>query len=511
MSAPATPPLIILGIDAGDPTLIERWAREGYLPTVASIMERGSWGKTCGIDLLNEHGSMISLLSGVSCREHGFYYSRQLRPNTYDLHTTTGRDAHTLPFWSHLRHGGKKVAIVDAPDIFPVEGVDGIQLADWASHNPRFEASAAPETLLTDVRRIFGPRMVIEEKPGGTAADNREIHKRLLERAEKKGTLCRELCSRDHFDLVTVVFSESHPALHQFWDLREEAGEPPPEWPEAPHAIRDVYQAIDRQLGLLLEVLPSPANVFIVTSVGVSEQYPTMELTNVFCRKLGYQACPEPGRVSLSPMGWLRRLVPESWRIAVSRNFSRETRERLLAEQFRSSTNWKKTTLFAIPSLYTGMLRVNLRGREPEGIVAPGEEYEALLDRAQADLEQLVDPQTGEAAVERVVRTAAVFGGGPPDRLPDLMVVWKPGNHFVRRVVHPSTELLQEKPEFYRSTHHCDHGFVAAAGPALQQRGALPDIEVLDLAPTFLKLLDEPVPETLTGQEIRSLLADRAK
>lgn len=39
-------PLVILSLDAGDTDFIERWAKEGYLPAIAAIMERGCWGKT---------------------------------------------------------------------------------------------------------------------------------------------------------------------------------------------------------------------------------------------------------------------------------------------------------------------------------------------------------------------------------------------------------------------------------------------------------------------------------
>jgi hypothetical protein len=45
-------PLVILGIDAGDPVFIQRWGQEGYLPTIASILERGCWARTGGPELV---------------------------------------------------------------------------------------------------------------------------------------------------------------------------------------------------------------------------------------------------------------------------------------------------------------------------------------------------------------------------------------------------------------------------------------------------------------------------
>ena len=91
------PPLIILGIDAGDPVFIRRWAAQGYLPAIASIMERGCWARTAGPELISEHGVWMSLFSGLSRSQHGYYYFRQLNPGTYDLMLLSGPDINAPP------------------------------------------------------------------------------------------------------------------------------------------------------------------------------------------------------------------------------------------------------------------------------------------------------------------------------------------------------------------------------------------------------------------------------
>lgn len=501
-------PLVILGLDAGDPRFIQRWAQEGYLPTIASTMKRGCWGQTAGPELITEHGVWVSLFSGVSRSRHGYYFLRQLKPGTYDLQTVTGLDADAQPFWFHLRGQDKKVAIIDVPDAFPLVGLPGIQMADWAPHYPLYSPSAEPAWLLKDVRRVFGTRMTIDEKLNSNLNQDWQIYRRLLERIEKKGALCRYLLAQDRFDLVFIVFGESHMAGHQFWKYRPEAkaaGAAAVET-ELTHGIRDIYQAIDRQMGLLLAQLPDNANTFVISSVGIRDQCPTGGLIEAFCRQLGYQASPGPPRLSRRPIDVIRRFVPETWRIALSRNLPREVRERLLADQFRHGTDWQKTAAFAIPSLYTSFVRVNLRGREPQGIVKPGTEYEALLDRLEADLRQLIDPESGEPAVERVARAIDLFGGEPPVSLPDLFVEWKPTTHFIQRVLHPRAELVQQRPEFFRGSDHSQNGFVAAAGPSIRTKGPVSDVPLLDLAPTFLYLMAQRIPQKLTGKVIEAVI-----
>lgn len=510
----AAAPLVILGLDAGDHRFIERWAREGHLSTIASLMDRGCWGKTAGPELLSEHGVWVAVFSGLSRGQHGYYHFRQLGPGTYDLENVTGRDIQAPPFWSHLAGSGKKLAIVDAPDVHPRRGIDGVQLANWAGHSwapgdPAFRVSAEPPGVLRDVRRVVGPPIRLREDLHASVRQDRRFYRRLLRRIERKGAVCRYLLGRDHFDLVVAVFTESHWAGHQFWRYRPEVlpADAPPGAVELAYATRNVYRAIDRQLGLLLAMLPARANVFVVSSVGMEDHYPTGGLVEALCRRLGYQATPDTASGPWTPLALARRALPETLRIALSRRLPRDARERLLADQFRRGTDWAGTTAFAIPSAFTSFLRINLEGREPRGLVHPGAQYRALLDRLEADLYQLVDPQTGDAAVKDVARSERVFGT-VPERLPDLFVKWAASPRFVPRLVHPQAELVQQKPEFYRGSDHSEHGFIAAAGPAIQARGAIDDVALLDLAPTFLTLLGQPVPRMLSGTPLAGIALD---
>lgn len=500
-------PLVILGLEAGDADLIEQWAEEGHLPTIAAIMERGCWGRLTGPEMVSEHGVWVSLLSGVSRGRHGYYYWRPLKPGTYELQLTDLQNLGVLPFWSCFRGQQKKAAIIDPSESYPFAGMPGVQLANWAPHNPRFPTCAIPAGLLDDLRRRFGPPMYVEERVDSSFDRDRRIHQGLLKQIEQKGALSRYLITRDRYDLIVITFFESHVAGHQFLKYRPPGrGVDGARESELAGAIREVYRSIDRQMGLLLDELPAESNVFVVSNVGLQEDYPTRKLLEAFCRQLGYQVPVESSSHRLGPLAWARGVMPESWRLAASTRLPRRIRERLLAEQFREGTNWLETTAFPITSLYTGFLRVNLRGREPQGIVEPGAEYHALLDRLEDDLRRLIDPQANQPAVKKIDRTVELFGSGPPFSLPDLFVEWSPTPYIKRRVVHPKAVLVQENLDYTRGSHHTHQGFVAAAGSRIQEQGRLGDIEVLDLAPTFLFLADEPAPQIMSGKRIESMI-----
>ncbi len=505
-------PLVIFAVDALDAAGSEAWEREGRLPNITAIMRRGCWGRIAGRELVSPQGAWLSFYSGMSPHEHGLYFNRRLRPGTYEFERAVVREAPALPFWSRLRHGTRPVAIVDARESYPLVDLPGYQLANWAavkSFNtamaPRF---AEPPSLLEEARRVAGdPVEMSAYERDAPLSEEQQALRSFVKRVEQKGALCRHVLGRDAFDLVVVGFSDGHAASHRFWDYRptgrrhREAAE---QNRGLEDAISEVYQAIDREIGRLLTELPGESNVFVVSLFGMKEQFPTEELVEMFCRQFHYQAVAKGGRARWNPLAFARRTVPLRWRASVSRLLPLTIQERLQADRLRSDVDWANTRAFALPSINTGFLRVNLRGREPEGIVERGGEYDELLAEIEADLWKLTDARTGERAVERVTRTAA-FAGGPPAALPDLFIEWTAAAHFMDRILYPKGELVRTEPWYDRSSYHSLGGFMAAAGPSIAARGSVGETGILDFAPTFLRLLDLE-PDALRGRVLGRLI-----
>lgn len=510
-----TPPLVVFGLDGGDAGLIRQWAQEGYLPTLASIIQRGYSGHIGGPELMSTQGAWLSLFSGVSRSEHGYYFNRQLMPGTYDIRNVTAHDAHVLPFWSHFLGGSKKVAIIDALEAELLPGLPGIQLANWAVQKQHNHAivppSSEPASLLHDLHRNVGPPIHIKVfKPDGSFHEDVAAYRLILKRIEEKGALCRRILAQDQYDLAVATFVEAHTAAHRLWDYRPGGiryTDVTSEGRQMSTAIRDVYQAIDRELGLLLRQLPEKTNVFIISLFGMKDLYPTTGLIEAFCRQLEYQV-PLQGalRSHLNPLTLLRRTIRPDLRARMSRILPRRWQMRFETDRFRAETNWAKTRAFSIPALNTSFVRVNLRGREPQGIVEPGPQYEFLLSQIEADLKQLVDVRSGKPAVERVIRTADAFRCGPHSVLPDLSVEWRSTPYLMDRVKHSKVELLQARPQYNRSSYHAFGGFVAAAGPSILAGNDSGEVSPLDFAPVFLSLMGEPFAQRSTERLMKQVI-----
>ncbi len=508
---PPAPPLLVLGLDTGDPDSIERWAAEGHLPTIADLMSRGCWGRTGGAELVCEYGVGLSLFSGISRGRHGHYYFRQLDPGTYDLVSAEASVAAAPPFWSELAGTEARVLAADVPDVTPIPGVAGLQLANWATHHGFGHGpQAEPPGLLSEARRSYGRRTPLRAGHNFAPRRARRFRAQLLDRVRRKGRLYRELLRQGPFDLAVLFFAETDAASHAFWRYRTASSEVHGRAPDGlEHAIRDVYAAIDREMAEIIAALPEGTNVCVVSLYGIQDEYPTSTLIDSLLRSLGYHVEGQQGDGGPGGSGSLavaRRLLPLGIREAVGRRLPTAAQERLLADRLRSATDWSRTTAFAIPSLFTSFVRVNLAGREPAGVVEPGAEYDEVLGRLCADLALLTDAATGEPAVRRAARTVELFGPSPPDSLPDLFVEWEPGPRMLTEVRHPRTTLVQSRQAYCPDSQERLRGFFAAAGPSITSVGGIGEIELGDIAPTLLTLLRRPPATAMAGRPLATVL-----
>jgi hypothetical protein len=161
---------------------------------------------------------------------------------------------------------------------------------------------------------------------------------------------------------------------------------------------------------------------------------------------------------------------------------------------------WPQMKAFALPSFSEGYVRLNVRGREAQGLVEPAE-YDAVCAEIAGHLQALMDPRTGRPAVRQVLRTrrhALESGAHLPDA--DLMVLWH--NAPMDVVDSPTAGRIGPVP-FKRSGSHVHRGFLLAAGPGILP-GPLPEGHAVDIAPTILDLMGAPLRDGFEGRPIGS-------
>ncbi|HET8624404.1 MAG TPA: hypothetical protein VFM14_12650, partial [Gemmatimonadales bacterium] len=238
-------------------------------------------------------------------------------------------------------------------------------------------------------------------------------------------------------------------------------------------------------------------------------------LPEMLCRSL--EGPPSHGPKRTSPLHRLRELVPNEWRHAVKSRLPVPVQDRLTAFWRTGGNDWSRTRAFCPLADLQGYIRINLAGREAQGIVPPGRECDALCGQIVEGLETFADADTGERVVLDVGRADAIYpGGARVSGLPDLIVRWafRPAANQ-RAIVSPTLGTIEMPspgiPPTGRSGNHRPEGFVIAIGSGFVPGTSLEDGHILDLAATVHAAFGIPVPEGMRGRDLRCWPADDAR
>jgi predicted AlkP superfamily phosphohydrolase/phosphomutase len=505
MAAPGTGPLVVYALDSADLALLERWMDEGRLPHIAELWRNSARRRIGGPGYWDETGTWITAYSGVPSTRHGYYSARRLKPGTYDLEIVPLTSALARPCWESVRNSDFRALILEPIEGTPSSHTNGTQLYNLTVHQEAYAVGpliAMPAPVEEQTRRIYGkqsnPSFDLFEEP------LRYYERQLAENLDmmrRKGRVFRDLIRRNEFDLL-VAGVHLHDSVHILWPFREGRNDPRDPEGRLAHGVRSLYEEADREIGEIQELLPAGSTEVLLSLYGVKDQYPALELGTRLMELLGYQVPPPRNGGSRGALGIARSLLPEQWRFEISKKLPYQWQQALLRSSFAHSMDFRRSTAFVLPtSLFTTHIRVNLKGREPTGCVAPGRDYEALLDQIESDFLSVIDPVTDQPAVDSVLRTANEFIDGPSELLPDLYVHWKSSTHFLERAIHPKGEVTQRRPGFCRDSFHGPPGFAAFKGPAIEP-GWFEESSVLDIAPTLLGLLGEPPSASMPGRDL---------
>jgi predicted AlkP superfamily phosphohydrolase/phosphomutase len=195
----------------------------------------------------------------------------------------------------------------------------------------------------------------------------------------------------------------------------------------------------------------------------------------------------------------LRDLLPKEFRKNLARKLPTALRDKLAQRVDTADIDWARTRAFCLPTDLEGYIRVNLRGREPQGIVNPGTEYEALLTDLEAALLELRDAESGAPLVREVWRVDRECPGERRAYLPDLVVRWV-GDRQQSRVESARVGLVEVVSPDTRTGTHQGPGFVLGAGPGIGRNGSLEGGHIQDFAPTLLARLGVTAPAHMHGQ-----------
>jgi predicted AlkP superfamily phosphohydrolase/phosphomutase len=488
--------LVLLNFDSASVPLLERLVTEGRLPAVAELLARGRRYPLDSPATYFPAGAYPTLYTGLELGDHGLYY-----PFQWDAAAQRSRYVEAFPspatVWERVSRAGARSLVVDPYESRPPRGLRGLWLSGWQFRNrvvlpPR----SRPEDAHPRLQRRLGRSPSVEEVFGTQSRPRLEAMRRaLLAAPGRVAELAKYLLRQERFDLLWLTFSAAHLAGHQFWDLSHL-----PDAEGLERTLPEVYERVDEAIAEILDAVGDDADIVLFAVLGMVPDTSRVDLLpGMLDAVLGGRPAPGPG----TALWRLRDTVSTNVRAWIADRLPRRAVLDLTARLETRAADWSRVRAFVLASDVVGYIRFNLRGREREGVVGPGE-TDALSERIAAGLATFAEPD-GTPSIARVERRADVVAQGPcSDMLPDLVVRWseRPSTGLDRVVSPDHGEVRRAGRGSGRSGNHVDDAWAVVVPGRGREPADRPAGSVVDLAATVCTAFGA---ET-TGLPGRSLL-----
>jgi predicted AlkP superfamily phosphohydrolase/phosphomutase len=497
--------LLIIGFDGATFDLIKPWVEEGHLPNLASIMESGVYG-----DLLSTLPPVTSpawptFMTGCNPGKHGVFDFIQPHGDNFTLVNATRIRQPTI--WQRLSDAGYRVGVMNVPVTYPPAKINGFIIGGLLS--PKTGQISEPANLFDDHKPAYGPYRVapnVQYKPGIEA----EFVEDLYDLIHTRGQWALRLMDTNPVDVLMVHFIAMDVMKHALWRFMDHDH---PRFEQGPyeHAIRDGYRLVDDYIGRIMAKLPPEATTLVMSDHGFGPLKNMVNL-NVFFMEKGLMRLKKDPWTQLKALAFRWGITPSKayqWIAGlglqnVVARVSKNTRNNVIG-RFLSfdSVDWERTVAYSMG--HVGQVYLNVKGREPQGIIT-SEEFTQKRQEVIDILEELKDDD-GRPILSRVVSGESAYHGPYAAKGPDLHLVLDDYNMIACPLFATEGKIMTNQIRGDSGCHRSE-GIFLAQGPALKVGVEIPLSSILDLAPTIMHILGEPVPKVMDGHVLTEIFTD---
>jgi len=431
--------VVVIGPDGTPLSLISSLIAEGELPNFARIFEGGSVRPMTSAIPAVSSVAWSCFMTGKNPGKHGIYGFLDRNPNSYDTYIPNSNVMRSETLWEILSRHGKRVVVMNVPVTYPPRRVNGILVAGFLS--PRLEKATYPASVGEQLKSM-GYRLDVD--PWQARENKDKFLEDLYYTLDKRQEAMFHFMETEEWDFFMLQIMETDRLHHFLWEHWEKGDEK-----YAP-AFLKLYHKIDGLLGRLYERLTEDTTLVVLSDHG----FCTMK-NEVFINRW------------LQDNGWL--------------NFTKDPPDSLRDIHPDSKAY----------SMDPGRIFVNLRGRQPQGSVDAGREYEALRKELTDALSELREPESGEPMIERVYKREEIYSGECYPQAPDLVAMPCRGYDLKGSI---KKAVLTEKGVI-NGAHTYDDAMIYIQGQDIKKQ----EVAIVDVMPTILRLMDVPIPRDVDG------------
>ncbi len=505
--------IMIIGLDGVPLGIIRRWAEGGYLPTLHRLMEGGAVGRLRSTIPPTSGPSWSSFVTGMNPGKTGIYDFLYRREGTYHFPPVNASQRGGTTMWRYLSDAGHRVGVLNLPMSYPVEEINGFMVSGWMTPYAATDYIYPPE-LAAELESVVGNYRIY---PTETFTEGRResFLKASYDLLEMRTKTAVHLAGTKPWDVFLTVFFDTDRLLHQLWHYLESDHPWREDGEDREPVVRDYFQKVDESIARLLACTDEETQVVILSDHGMGRANNFIVLNNWLL---------EMGLLKLKRDPWTR-LKELTFRRGFTLRNVHQIADRLgLAQQaeyvagyfvdhllklaFLSflDVDWSHSRAYSF-GRHLGSIYINVKGREPQGIVERGAEYEAVRDEIEALAYEFRDPRSGRQLIGEVLRREEIYTGPYLDQAPDLILRPKePSDIFfgLADFGHRATVST-----VYRySGMHRDYGMLVMSGPGIRPGAEIEGAVIQDIAPTVLHVMGLPVPSDMDGQVLEDAFAE---
>lgn len=446
---------LVVSLDCVNADLLDRWSREGRLPTLNRLRETSATARVRAKSISVE-SDWNTFYAGRQPAEHGHVSYDEIIPGTYRSAITTGCRSQFEPFWQTVSQNGGRAVVLNPVHSFANPNTNGIVITDWLIHDAGhyFPIASHPTRIADDILRRYPDDPVNANDWGHSPnADPRRLLAGKRETLRRKVEFITGLLRDESWDIAYVGLDECHEMGHLFWHLHD------PGHPRAADVsesgsfdpIAEILTDMDKQLGVLTELAPENCTIVVLSIGGIGPNYHWSHLVDTILARLD-----NPQDRSGSGYTALRRLwnsIPHSVQKPLH-SVRHSVREALLQRRRRRSR------AFALPiNERAGGIRLNVAGREPSGFIEPGSAYDTACQDLISAFRELACAKTGAPLVKSIEKTTDIQAGPYLDLMPDLIIEWNT-DQPISTAVSERTGRISRNFTDARTGHHLNDGFL---------------------------------------------------
>ncbi len=496
---------IIIGLDGATFGVLDPYMKAGELPNIKKMYDEGIRGDLRSSIPPVTGPSWVSFLTGKNPGKHGIFDFVRAGENEIRRQPVNYRHIRSKTVLKIANEAGRKVGIVNMPLTYPPPEVDGFVVTGLLTPGDAKNISY-PTGLIDELNGRFGPyRMDVLWQFFGEAGVEKFLDE-VLRLTEQRCRAFEYLAQEKDWDLFIAVFIGSDRIQHFLWKYIN------PEHPERltererrfTSRIKEYYRMVDGYMGMVLERYGKDCNIFMVSDHGFGPLVKKFYVNRWLFEK-GYLSLNNGGGSIVGKgISYIRKAIRRLDSANVRRFIPVGVRARKGFDLF-SSMNMPLTRSYSASNTEQGIY-LNLKGREPAGIISPGQEYETLRDEIIGELRALRDPQTGEEVISQIYKREDIYSGPYVTGAPDIIFFVQEGAYLAD--VHLKGSVFGDADWASGwGTHRMD-GILLGYGPDIKKGERIEGAHIMDIAPTVLRLMDIPVPYDMDGKVLKNIIGN---